>query len=99
MRQAVTSRSLEHVNAVHEQVFFLRVGDDTGERVRQHTRHRAHEQDRRESHEDDHERWPKDGIDVVHDVETNIAGPKEDFGQDHSHAAQTVVTADERKGR
>lgn len=97
--ESVASRRLQDVDAVHVEVLLLGVRDDAGEAVGEHTRQRAHEEDRREGHEDDHQGRAEDGVDLVHDLEADVARAVEDLGQDPCHAWEGEgVASDEGEG-
>jgi hypothetical protein len=97
--EAIASRGLEHVHAVDVEVLLAGVGDDSREAVGEHTGERTHEKDGAEGDEDDHERRAENGIDLVHDVEADVAGPEENLGENHGHFGQIeMVSSDEREG-
>ena len=98
--QTVTSRRLQHVDAVDIEILLSSVGNNSGETVGQHTRQGAGQKDGAEGDEDDHKWWAENGVNVMHYVEANVARTVENFGQEPSHVLQGInFAANERECR
>lgn len=76
---------LENIDGVHEEVFLSGMWNDFWESIAQNTDQRGDQENVGHGNEDQHEWWAKFGIDVIHDIKTEIWWTEENLDEDPTH--------------